>query len=477
MVDVLIRNGIVFTMDEGNRVLRDGAVAVEGDRIVDVGKTDVVAGKYSADQVLDARGRAVLPGFVNVHVHTPTPHMRGLYMASEMGWRLVGGIRAVYREFGEQATSEIIYRNSLVGCLEFLNFGSTTIKDNYDMAENLAKATAKTGLRGVISELVAEVDVAKIADDVWEYHPDVAREKLKKSIQLMKEWDGRENGRITTVFSPQAPDMVRKEILQEFLETAREYGKLTTIHLCQSERELRQVRRLYGKSPVEHLRDIGMVGSDVLAAHCIYTNDVDTSILAKTDTRIMHCPIRQIQMGGAGKDSILAPVVDWLRTGIKFGLGTDNTGSSPADMFTAMRMMLILINHQLGSDSYHTSYQTYAPTPMDALERATMGGARILGMEKEIGSIEKGKKADIITVNMMKPHLMPIIDPVANLVWYAKGTDVETVMVDGRILKDRDGVKTVDEREVLSEGQKVAEKLLNKFFEINPDLREPAFLL
>jgi 5-methylthioadenosine/S-adenosylhomocysteine deaminase len=339
------------------------------------------------------------------------------------------------------------------------------------MAENIAKAVAEIGLRGVISELVAEVDVSKIAYDVWEYHPSLAREKLRKSIQFMKEWDGRENGRITTVFSPQAPDMVTKEILEEFLDVAREHDKLTTIHLSQHEGELRQVRKLYGKSPVEHLNDIGMVGPDVLAAHCIYTNDVDTNILAKTDTRIMHCPILQMNRGGP-----LAPVVDWLRSGVKFGVGTDNSGLNH-DAFTAMRMMLILINHQLGSNPYYTSHRKYAPTPMDALELATIKGAEILGMDHEIGSIEVGKKADLITVNMMKPHLMPVIDPTANLVWYAKGSDVEMVMVDGRILKDRDGVKTVDEQEILSKGQEVAERLMNKFFEINPDLKNPSYFL
>jgi 5-methylthioadenosine/S-adenosylhomocysteine deaminase len=466
MVDLLIKNGIVFTMDDKNRVIRDGAVAVEGNRILDVGKTDEVAGKYKADETFDAKGRVVLPGFVNVHTHVPTPHKRGM---SRLGWRLTGGIRAAYWELGESVTSEIIYGNSLVSCLELLNFGSTTIKDNYDMAENIAKAVAEVGLRGVISELVAEVDVTKIVDDVWEYNPDAARMKLNKSVQFMKDWDGREDGRITTVFSPQAPDMVRKEMLQEFLSVARKYGKLTTIHLCQSERELRQVRRLYGKSPVEHLKDIGMVGPDVLAAHCVYTNDVDTGILAKTDTRIMHCPVGQVRRGRT-----MAPVVDWLRSRIGFGIGTDNINH---DMFTAMRMMLILINHQLGSDPYRASNLAYAPTPMEALELATIGGARILGMDDEIGSIEVGKKADIITVNMAKPHLMPVIDPAANLIWYANGNDVETVMVDGRILKDKDGVKSVDEEEALLNGKRVADRLMDKFFEINPDLKDSSYLL
>lgn len=464
MVDILIQNGIVFTMNNERRVLTDGAVAIEGDTIVDVGKSAEIVGKYTADRVLEARGKAILPGFVNVHAHTPTPHLR----LKGYGWRLMGGIRTAYREFGEQATSEIIYKNSLVSYLELLNFGSTTVKDNYDMAEMLARAVVDVGLRGVLSELVSEVDVTKIYDDVWEYHPDIARKKLKESIEFTKKWDGKENGKISTVFSPQAPDMVRKNILQEFLDAARKFDKLITIHVSQSELELRQVRRLYGKSPVEHLYDIGMIGPDVLAAHCIFTDDVDTSLLSKTDTRIMHCPVGQVIRGG-----ILAPVVDWMRNGIKFGIGTDNINH---DMFSAMRMMLILVNQQIGRDPYRESYRRFAITPLQALELATIKGAEILKMGKEIGSLEKGKKADIITVNMMKPHLTPVLDPAANLVWYGKGNDVENVIVDGRIIKDDEGVKTVDEQKILSEGQKMGEKLLLKFFELNPDLEKPVCL-
>jgi 5-methylthioadenosine/S-adenosylhomocysteine deaminase len=471
MTDVLITGGTVVTMNKERRVIREGCIAIEDNKIVELGEAGDMKQKHEADMVIEAKGRLVLPGFVNVHTHTPTPFVRGLFFASDIGWKLIGGIRAAYKELGSQELSDIFYRNSLAGCLELLNSGFTTIKDNYDMAENIAKAVAKIGLRGMVSELVAEVDVAKIAHDVWEYHPDTAREELRKSVRLMEEWDGKENGRITTAFSPQAPDMVTKEILEEFLQVAREHGKLTTIHLCQSLRELRQVRKLYGKSPVEHLRDIGMVGPDVLAAHCIYTNDVDTGILASTDTRIMHCPTLQVSRGGP-----LAPVVDWLRSGVKFGVGTDNSGLNH-DVFTALRMMLIIVNQELRSNPYYTNHRKYALTPMAALELATIKGAEILGMDNEIGSIEVGKKADLITVNMMKPHLTPLIDPIATLVWHGNGSDVEMVMVDGRILKDEEGVKTVDEQEVLSKGQEDAERLMTVFFEINPDLKDHSYFL
>jgi 5-methylthioadenosine/S-adenosylhomocysteine deaminase len=463
MVDTVIQNGIVFTMDDSRRVIMDGAVAITGNAIAGVGETGDVTESFSADRVIDAKGKAVLPGFVNVHTHTPTPHLRARIR------NLMFGIRTVYRELGDAATSKIIYRNSMLSMLELFSFGSTTVKDNYDMAENLARAAAETGLRCVVSELVSEVDVSRIADGVWDYREDVAREKLEKSVRLMERWDGAENGRITTVFSPQAPDMVTEGMMLEFLRVARSHGKLTTIHLAQMEQEVRQVRRLYGKSPVKHLHDMGALGPDVLAAHCIYTDDLDTRMLAESGTRIMHCPVGQMRWGKR-----LAPVVDWLRSGITFGLGTDNIQH---DMFTAMRAYCMVANHQINSDPYRSSLRRYAPTPMDALGLATIEGARTLGMDGEIGSLEAGKKADLIIVDMTKPHLRPLLEPASNLVWYGKGSDVETVMVDGRVLKDGEGVRTVDEEEVVARSQEAGEKLLGKYFELFPQYRDPSFLI
>ncbi len=146
-------------------------------------------------------------------------------------------------------------------------------------------------------------------------------------------------------------------------------------------------------------------------------------------------------------------------------------------MFTAMRAYCMVANHQISSDPYRSSLRRYAPTPMDALGLATIGGARTLGMEGEIGSLEAGKKADLIIVEMTKPHLRPLLEPASNLVWYGKGSDVETVMVDGRVLKDVEGVRTVDEEEVVARGQEAGEKLLAKYFELFPQYRDPSFLI
>ena len=465
MADILIKNGLLITMDPDRRIVLNGAVMVTGNRIAAVGDTEkVVKDNPRPEFTIDAGGKAILPGLVNIHTHTPTPHLR----IPDYGWRLMGGIRDVYRDIGAEETAEVIYRNSMVSCLELLRFGSTTIKDSYDMADQLARAVADMGLRGVISELISEVDVTRIVDDNWGYDEAGATSKLTETLRFMKEWEGKMNGRITTALSPQAPDMVREPLMKRFHEAAVKHDKLLSIHAAQGEREVTQVKRLYGRTPIEHLSDMGVLGPKTLLAHCIYTSDTDTGLIAESGAKIMHCPVSQTLRGGT-----LAPVVDWVRRGVPFGLGTDNINH---DMFTAMRRMMMISEFNKNSYRYHTSYQSYTITPIRALEIATIEGARLLGMEKEIGSLEPGKKADIITLGLAKPHLYPLVDPVNNIVRYAQGSDVEDVIIDGVIVKDGSGVKTVDEEAVLRMGQETGNRILTRFFELHPELKKPEYL-
>ena len=256
--------------------------------------------------------------------------------------------------------------------------------------------------------------------------------------------------------------------MKRFHEAAVKYDKLLSIHVAQSEREVTQVKRLYDRTPVECLYDQGILGSKTLLAHCIYTSDTDTEIIADSGSKIMHCPVSQTVHGGP-----LAPVVDWVSRGIPFGLGTDNINH---DMFTAMRRMMMISEFNKKAYRYHTSYQMHTITPYRALEIATIEGAKLLGMGDEIGSLEPGKKADIITVGLGKPHLYPLVDPVNNLVRYAQGSDVEDVIIDGTIVKDVSGVTTVDTETVLREGQETGNLILNRFFELHPKLKKPEYL-
>ena len=465
MTEILIKNGLLVTMEPSSHIVLDGAVMVSGNRILDVGESkDIVEGNPRPEYTIDAKGKAILPGLVNIHTHTPTPHLR----IPDYGWHLMGGIRDVYRDIGPEETSEVIYRNSMVSCLELVRFGSTTIKDSYDMANSLARAVADIGLRGVISELISEVDVTRIVDDLWGYDEAGAMAKLRDTLSFIKEWEGKENGRITTMFSPQAPDMVREGLMKRFHEAAVKHGKLLSIHAAQSTREVTQVKRLYGRTPVEHLNDLGVLGPKTLLAHCIYTSDTDTGIIAESGSKIMHCPVSQTVRGGP-----LAPVVDWVKQGIPFGLGTDNINH---DMFTAMRRMLMISEFNKKAYEYNTSFQGYTITPYQALEIATIEGAKLLGMGNEIGSLEPGKKADIITIGLDKPHLYPLVDPVNNIVRYAQGSDVEYVIIDGNLVKDEAGLRTVDEENVLREGQKTGNQILERFFELHPELKKPEHL-
>jgi 5-methylthioadenosine/S-adenosylhomocysteine deaminase len=451
-------------MDHNRTIILDGAVTIQQERITEIDRTSNLKNKTSYDTVIDASGMIILPGLVNTHTHTPTPHLR----IPDYGWKLMGGIREIYRKLSEPKRGDVIKKNSLISCLELINFGSTTIKDSYDMAPSLAEAIMETGLRGVVSELISEVDVTKIAYDIWEFRPEDAERKLEKSLQFIEKWEGKADGRITTQLSPQAPDMVRENLMHKFLEKSKQYGKKLSIHAAQSEREVRQVKKLYKKTPIKHLNDIGMLGPDTLLAHCIYTSDEDTQIIKESNSKIMHCPISQTTRGG-----ILAPVIDWVKNQIPVGLGTDNINH---DMFTAMRRMMMISEANKKGMKYHSSYGKFTLTPYDTLETATFGGAKILGMDDEIGSLEIGKKADIITINIKKPHLMPILDPINNLVRYAKGSDVNHVIINGKVIKDEKGITTVNEKKILEEGQETANHIICSFFDVHPELDRPKYL-
>jgi len=236
--------------------------------------------------------------------------------------------------------------------------------------------------------------------------------------------------------------------LRKVRDAADKYEKGITIHLGQSLTELKRIRDLYGKSPFQHLRDIGLLGADVIAAHCYHITDNDIKILKDTDTKISHNPGINSKRGWA------APLLDFLNRGITVGLGTDNFYG---DMVENMKLAIVSARIKEG--------QGTQPTPMRVLELATIGGARALGLEQEIGSLEAGKKADIILVDLRKPHLMPIIDPVANLIHSGNGNDVETVIIDGQLVEHNGVIQTVDEESILVEAQKAADRIWQKFYD------------
>lgn len=442
MADLLILNGIIVTMDKNRKILKNGAVAIKEDRIIAVGKSEDLKNKYSTETTIDARHKLVLPGLINLHSHIDLTLCRGTCED-----KAEASLFEIMMPIMELATREDLYWLAKLGCLELLRFGSTLITENSEDASTSARIFDEVGVRGVVSDLMNDVDIEALRTSrKFEYVPERGERGLKQNINLIEDWDGKANGRIQCIFGPQSADFCSEELLRKVRDAADKYGKGITIHLGQSLTELKRIRDLYGKSPFQHLRDIGLLGEDVIAAHCYHITDSDIRILKDTDTKVSHNPGINSKRGWA------APLLKFIEQGITVGLGTDNFYG---DMVENMKLAIISsrIRDQIGTE----------PKPMKVLEMATIEGAKALGMEKEIGSLEAGKKADLIIVDMRKPHLMPIVDPVANLVHSGNGNDVESVIIDGQLVEQNGVIQTVDEENILVQAQKAADRIWQKF--------------
>ena len=446
MVDILISGGTVVTLDKERRIIKDGSVAVDGNKITEVGEDQVLRKKYKADKVIEAKGRLVLPGFINAHTHCQTSviSLRG------HGVETPAGLYQRTMPIKEFVSDKERYYIGIAGCLADLRFGVTCIAD-VDFGEtSIAKVVNDTGMRGTLSEYIFSLDYQKTKERGYTFDPEKEKTSLERSLRFIEDWDGKANGRITCTLGPHAPDACTPELLAKVREEADKRGKKINIHLAQSQEEVDEVKSRYGKTPTEYLRDNGILGPDCFAAHCVYISEKDIKILSETRTGICHCPL------GFARGGTAAPLVPWLEAGCIVGLGTDGH----PDMIQKMQVAQIAASFRMA-----ISGQGYMPKANKVLELATIDAAKVLGLEKEIGSLESGKKADVILVDMRKPHLTPSVDPIADLVYFANGNDVETVIIDGKVVMENRMIKTVDEQEMLRHAQKAGERAWERFHE------------
>ncbi len=406
--------------------------------------------------MIDAKDKVVLPGFVNVHTHSGAAIVRGVCDD------FPDIHPTIFLPLEGQQTPEDRRKIAKAGLLDDISFGSTCIGDDLTVAEGVQQ----TGLRGVLNLYVRDVDIGS-QDFAYQrkyvYEPEIGEKLLKEGLDAMKIWDGRENGRITCTFGPHAPDYCSKELLERMRELANKYEKRITIHLAQSPIELHQIQTLYRKSPVEFLKDIGFLGPDVYVAHCTYATGSDIEILKETDTKIIHSPLNVARLR-----CMATPLLEWINLGMTIGLCTDGAGSG--DMLESGRAAIALQRVRAGHiyPRYLISHGA-PPKPMKILEMMTIDAARVLGLEKEIGSLEVGKKADVILLDIKKPHLTPMIDPIGSLIHYAFGSDVDTSIIDGKIVMENRTIKTADTEKVLEDAQEAGERTYAKFQEKFPE--------
>jgi 5-methylthioadenosine/S-adenosylhomocysteine deaminase len=435
-----LEGGIVVTLNPDNQILDGGVVVVCDGQIAYVGSCEGMPAEYHDFAVYPMQGKVIFPGFVNIHTHAALSILRGI--GDDMGVAPAYAPDIPQGVFLSPSEARIL---SMLGGLEALKFGTTCIVDNYIYADQAASAFDELGLRAVVSERLHDADLFKVPHGVYEFNDKLGGDLLNRGVNLVKNWHGRSNGRITCRLGPHAPDTCSTNYLNLIQTIADNMGLGLVTHVAQSQREIKEIKTRSGKSPVAYLEEIGLLGPQMIAGHCIYVSDADMDILSRTRTHVSH------QSGSNSKSGMMAPIKRMLGKGVNIGLGTDNMAG---DMVEVMRLA-VLVARMLDQNEM-------ALGAMDALRMATMNGAKALGMENEIGTVEAGKKADLVIMGLRKAHLVPLVDPVANIVHNGLGSDVEMVVVDGQILIEDGESKTVNEQDLLKEVQSVARHLWEK---------------
>jgi 5-methylthioadenosine/S-adenosylhomocysteine deaminase len=449
MADLLIKNArYLFTMNQQKRIIKDGAVAIEGNRIIDYGKTNKIENQNKSDKVIDARKKIVMPGFINVHTHSGSAINRGVCE------ELSNVLSTIFLPLGGKQTKEDKAKIAMAALLDDIKFGCTTIEDDLFLAEHIIE----TGLRGVLNVRLADADTTSHSfAQRLEYNYDISKGKnlLEKGLKEIEKWS--KHPRISCSLGPHGPDYCSKDLLLRVREEANENRLPITIHLAQTAVELHQVRTLSNQTPVEYLDEIGFLGPDVYAAHCMYTTMKDIKILKQKGVKICHSPYNMARLFG-----ITAPLLEWLEMEIPVGICTDGAGTG--DLLDAARVAMTLQRVRAGSIYPHYIISGGLPiTPYKVLEMMTIDGARVLGLENEIGSIEVGKKADIILFDTLKPHLSPILDPIGSLIHYGYGSDVDTTIVEGKVIMEKRELVNIEETKILEEAQQAGERTYLNF--------------
>lgn len=429
-VDLILTGGIVVTLDGERRVLDPGAVAIRGTGIAAVGTVESVAETYRADSVIDTSGQVVLPGLINTHGHAPMVLYRGLADdLALMEWLE----HYIFPAEAKTVSPAMVRTGTRLAALEMIRTGTTTFVDMYYFEEEIARAVREAGLRGVLGQTVIRFPAPDAPT------PAAALERAKRFLEAFAD-----DPLITPAVAPHAAYTLDRESLVASRDLAAAHDAPLLIHLAETEDEVRLMREQTGQRPAEYLESIGLLGPRTLAAHAVWLDAGEIALLKRRGVGVSHNPESNMKLASG-----VAPVPAMLEAGLAVGLGTDGAASNnDLDMFEAMRQAALL--HKV-----HARDPRVVPAGT-ALAMATIDGARALGLADRIGSIEPGKLADLIVVDMTRPGQTPLYDPVSHLVYATRGSDVRTTIVNGRVLMRDRQVQTLDEAQVLREARAMA---------------------
>ncbi|MDW7670121.1 MAG: amidohydrolase family protein [Bacillota bacterium] len=453
MIDRLIVQAYLITMtDEKGGLVLDGAVAMDGNQILAVGTTEEIKATYQAKEEIDARGKVVMPGLVDAHIHTSMALYRGV--AQDTHHWLQKGVGPF---FGNIKAAEAV-KGSRLNILEGIKAGTTTFSD-FDnpmplIAENYQQAGVRARMTSTVNALPPTLHKLGV-DELYPLDKTIEQQKLQEAVTLLEEWNGKEKGRLTVMLGPQGPDMVSKEVLMEMKKLAAQHKTKIHMHVAQGDRETNQVIKRYGVRPIPWLDEIGYLDHQLIAIHLTEAYDDEAALLAKRGASMIHCP------GSIGIiDGMVPPVMAFLEAGGTAGLGSDNApGNNCNNIFNEMKAAAVYNKIKAKDPTVMTAYKV--------IRMATIEGAKAIGLDHETGSLEPGKKADMIIINMKEPNLSPVIlspvcNIVPNLVYSGRGHEVETMIVDGKKIMEHRKVLTLDEEQVVREAQEAATKLAER---------------
>lgn len=432
-VDLLITGGTVVTMNSTYEIIENGALAIEGSKIIEVGISDVLTKRFTGRQTISAEGKVIVPGLINTHTHAPMSLFRGIADDLELhewlnNYIFVGEAKNVDAEFVRVGTQ--------LSLAEMIRGGTTTYCDMYYFENEIAEETARAGMRAVLGETVIDF---KVPDN------NTPEDALKYVENFARRWKG--HPLITPAIAPHAPYTVDETVLKKVRTLATSLEIPVLIHLAETKTEVETIQKKKGNTPIGYLNAIDFLKDDVIAAHVVHATDTDLDIIKKQNVGVAHNPQSNMKLASG-----VAPVPVMLKKDIFIGLGTDGAASNN-DLNLWEEIDMVAKLHKV------FTLDPKAVNAREAFTMATIGGAKALHLSDSIGSLEAGKLADVVMIDFDKPHLTPIYDYYSHLVYATKASDVNTVVINGKLVMQDKKLLTLDETSIIRKSMKYRDQI------------------
>ncbi len=435
-VDLIIENGVVLTMDPSRSIIENGVVVIDKGKIIDLGDSAILS-KYESTEKINAHEKLVMPGLINTHTHTGNTIYRGIADDLPLKDWLEKFIFPLEAKF---CNKELVILSAKLSIIEMIKAGTTTFSDMYYFENEVAQVAKEIGIRAELAETLLDFPSPTVK---------TSDEGLKYTEDLICNW--KNDPLIKIAVAPHAPYTCNASTLKKAKTLADKYNVSFHLHLSETENEFNESLKKNNATPVEYLSRLGVLEGNVFAIHCVHLSENDREILRKNKIGVSYNAQSNMKLASG-----IAPVADLLRRNILVGIGTDGAASNNTlNLFEEMDMGSKL-QKVFTKDSTVLNAKT-------VVEMATLNGARLLGLENNCGSIEKGKNADIILIDLNLPHLIPIYNFYSHLVFAMNGSEVNTVIVNGKVLMQNRKLKTIDEEAVLREAKVLSLKIKNNF--------------